>query len=151
MFFINLIIFPILPLYLSLCWIVVQPNQAVIVQSFGRIRKVLTKPGCYYNPLLIPQWVSTKVETLQIKGSSVPDLKGSPMNVSVIVNYKIVDPVLSVFAVDNYKFYIENQSLEVLRTACSKFNYKSSNDEPCLMSDSALIGHHMAGLLQDRV
>lgn len=80
----------------------------------------------------------------------MPDLKGSPMNVSVIVNFKIVDPVKATFGVDNYKFYIENQSLEVLRTACSRFNYKSSNDEPCLMSDSALIGHHMAGLLSER-
>ena len=73
------------------------------------------------------------------------------MNVSVIVNYKIVNPVQAVYAVDNYATFIYNQSLEVLRTACSKFNYKSANDEPCLMSDSALIGHHMAGLLQDRV
>lgn len=73
------------------------------------------------------------------------------MNVSVIVNYKVIDPIRAVYAVDNYTNYIYNQSLEVVRTACSRFNYKSSNDEPCLMSDSALIGYHMAGLLQDRV
>lgn len=91
--------------------------------------------------------MSTKVETLQIKGSSVPDLKGSPMHVSVIVNYKIVDPIRSVYAVDDYQSYLKNQSLEVLRTACSRFAYRSSDDEPCLMTDSALIGHHMAGLL----
>ena len=72
------------------------------------------------------------------------------MNVSVIVNYKITNPIRAVYAVDNYKEYIKNQSLEVIRTACSRFNYKSANDEPCLMSDSALIGHHMAGLLQER-
>ena len=91
--------------------------------------------------------VSTKVETLAIKGSSVPDLKGSPMHVSVIVNYKIVEPVKAVYAVDDYVGYIKNQSLEVVRTACSRFAYRSSNDEPCLMTDSSLIGHHMAGLL----
>lgn len=72
------------------------------------------------------------------------------MNVSVIINFKIVDPIRAAFAVDNVKYYIENQSLEVLRTACSRFNYKSAQDEPCLMTDSALIGHHMASLLHER-
>ena len=72
------------------------------------------------------------------------------MNVSVIVNYKIVDPIRSVFAVDDYKAYIWNQSLEVLRTVCARFAYRSNNTEPCLMTDSTLIGHYMAGLLQDR-
>ena len=67
--------------------------------SFGKIRKIIKEPGCYYNPLLVPEWVSTKVETLQIKGSSVPDLKGAPMNVSVIVNYKIVEPVMAKYVV----------------------------------------------------
>ena len=39
----------------------------------------------------------------------------------------------------------------MVRTACSRFNYKSANDEPCLMTDSSLIGHYMAELLQERV
>lgn len=72
------------------------------------------------------------------------------MNVSVIVNYRIVDPIKSVYAVDDYKQYIQNQSLEVTRTVCSRFSYRSSNAEPCLMTDSSLIGHYMAELLQDR-
>ena len=68
----------------------------------------MNEPGCSYNPLLEKQTISTKVETLQIKGSSVPDLKGSPMNVSVIVNYKVIDPIRAVYAVDNYTNYIYN-------------------------------------------
>ena len=98
----------LLPIYLCVCWVIVGPNQACIVTSFGKIRKVITEPGCHYNPLLTQNYVSTKVETLQIKGSSVPDLKGSPMNVSVIINFKIVNPIRAIYAVDNYKDYLEN-------------------------------------------
>lgn len=108
LFFLNLIVFIILPLYLSLCWIVISPNEAVIVSSFGKVRKVIHEPGCHYTPLLARQSISTKVETMTIAGSSVPDLKGSPMNVSVIVNYKIVDPIRAVYAVDDYKGYLYN-------------------------------------------
>ena len=38
----------------------------------------------------------------------------------------------------------------MVRTACSRFAYRSADDEPCLMTDSTLIGHHMAELLQER-
>lgn len=150
MFLVNFLVMIVLPLYLSICWIVVKPNEAVITSTFGKVRSVINKPGCHYNPLQEKQYVSTKIETLTIKGSSVPDLKGSPMNVSVIVNYKIVDPIKSVYAVDDYKGYIYNQCLEVVRTVCSRFSYRSSNAEPCLMTDSSLIGHYMAELLQER-
>jgi regulator of protease activity HflC (stomatin/prohibitin superfamily) len=87
---------------------------------------------------------------MTIEGSSVPDLKGSPMNVSAIVNYKIEDALKSTFAVRDYERFIYNQSLEVMRTVCSKFAYRSGDDQPCLMTDSYLIGHYMAGLLQER-
>ena len=151
MFFLNLLGICLLPFYLCSTWVALNPNQACILTSFGKVRGVITEPGCYfYGWGYFGTYVSTKVETHQIKGSSVPDLKGSPMNVSVIINFKIINPIRAIYAVDNYKKYLENQSLEVLRTACSRFNYKSSNDEPCLMSDSTLIGHHMAQLLQER-
>ena len=150
MFIVNLLFFIVLPIYLMSCWVVLSPNEAVILSSFGKVRKTITKPGCHYNPLLERQSVSTKVETMQIRGSSVPDLKGSPMNVSVIVNYKIVDAIKSVCAVDDYKSDIYNQSLEVVRTVCSRFSYRSTTAEPSLMSDSTIIGHYMADILQDR-
>lgn len=60
----NALLMIIVPLYLSICWVVVKPNQAVITQSFGKVRKVIMTPGCHYNPLLEPKYVSTKIETL---------------------------------------------------------------------------------------
>ena len=64
---------------------------------------MIKEPGCHYNPLLERTYISAKVETLQINGSSVPDLKGSPMHVSVIVNFQIIDPIRAMYAVDNYR------------------------------------------------
>lgn len=72
------------------------------------------------------------------------------MNVSAIVNFKIVDPIKCVYEVNDYQKFIDNQSLEVLRTTCAKFAYRTDNLEPCLMTDSSLIGYHMALLLQNR-
>lgn len=103
LFFLNLLVFCILmPLWFIAVFVKIEPNTALVFTSFGKIRKVIKDPGCHWNPLLGFKKISTKVETLQIKGSSVPDQKGSPLNVSVIVNYKVVDPIKTLYAVDNY-------------------------------------------------
>ena len=43
-----------------------------------------------------------------MKGSSVPDLQGAPMNVSAIINYRITDSLKAAFGVIDFKQYIEN-------------------------------------------
>ena len=78
---------------------------------------------------------------MELKGSSVPDQNGSPMNVSAIVTYKIVDPVASLFNVDDFKKYVFDQGLEVLKRVVSRFPYKSSTPgKPSLLDDTMIIG-----------
>lgn len=86
--------------------------------------------------------VSTAVKTLQLKGSSVPDIKGAPMNVSAIINYQVVDAIAATYNVENKETFIQNQGLEVLRRVCAQFPYKCQygTDEPSLMADGKLIG-----------
>jgi len=80
-------------------------------------------PGLYCHPLVLGRddmvHVSTAVKSTTLRGSSVPDLRGSPMNVSAIINYMIVDPIKAQFAVDNLEEYLENQGLEVLKNVCA--------------------------------
>ena len=132
----NILNFILLPIYLCNTFWIVTPNEKIIFTSFGKVRKVVEKPGCCWVPLLEGQRVECKLQTLQIKGSSVPDLSGSPMHVSVIVNYQINDAIKAVYAVDNYQAYIENQTLEVMRSSCSKFAYKTQSSEPSLLKDT---------------
>lgn len=78
---------------------------------------------------------------MELKGSSVPDQNGSPMNVSAIVTYKIVDPVASMFNVDQFQKYVYDQGLEVLKRVLSRFPYRASNSgEPSLLDDTMIIG-----------
>ena len=133
----NIVGFILLPWYLANSLFIVTPNEKIIFTSFGKIRKVVDKPGCCWVPLLTAQRVMCKLETLQIKGSSVPDLTGSPLHVSVIINYRVQDAIKSVYAVDDYHDYIRNQTLEVMRSSCSKFAYRcNSSSEPSLMKDT---------------
>ena len=89
----NLLYAFLLPLYLMNTFWIVSPNEKIIFTSFGKIRQVVDKPGCCWVPLLQGQKVNCKLQTLQVKGSSVPDITGSPLHVSVIINYRVVDPI----------------------------------------------------------
>lgn len=84
---------------------------------------------------------------MQIRGSSVPDKNGSPMILSVIINYQVVDAVKYIYMVDHPDTFLYNQALLVVRSVSSRFAYRSTK-EPCLMSDGKLIGLCMKQLVQ---
>lgn len=94
--------------------------------------------------------VNTAVQTMALKGSSVPDKTGSPLSVSAIMNYRVDDAIAHTYAVADPTLYIENQALEVLRRVCARFPFQSLK-EPCLITDSKFIGACMRELVQDRI
>ena len=87
---------------------------------------------------------------MALKGSSVPDKSGSPLQVSAIMNYRVNDAIAYTYSVSEPASYIENQALEVLRRVCARFPFQSVK-EPCLISDSKFIGVCMRELVQDRI
>jgi regulator of protease activity HflC (stomatin/prohibitin superfamily) len=78
---------------------------------------------------------------MELKGSSVPDSNGSPLHVSAVLTYKVIDPVASLYNVNNFNKYIKDQALEVIKRVISYFPYKSRNEnEPSLLNDTMIIG-----------
>ena len=92
--------------------------------------------------------VSTRVQTLAIRGQSVPDSAGAPLNISAIMNFTVVDAVAYTYSIESALTYIENQALEVLKLVCSKFPYHST-DQVSVVGDTKLIGNCMRELVQD--
>lgn len=89
---------------------------------------------------------------MELKGSSVPDQSGSPLKVSAILTYKIVDPVASLFNVGELERYLKDQGLEVIKRVLSRFPYKSTNrGEHSLLNDTIIIGEAMARLTRRQV
>ena len=91
----------------------------------GRIRESGLK--CV-NPILTARRVSVKQSTSNIPTSKVVDIRGSPIDVSGVVVYKIVDSKKAVLDVENVKTFIANQALAVLKTVCSQYPYETNED-----------------------
>jgi hypothetical protein len=45
---------------------------------------------------------------MSLKGLSVPDRNGAPMNISAMVNFKIIDSTSSIYAVENLDDFVNN-------------------------------------------
>jgi regulator of protease activity HflC (stomatin/prohibitin superfamily) len=90
-------------------FITVEPNEVIIIKSFGKIREVISKPGLNCRCNIVGREllrVRTCLETLTIKDCSFPDSRGSPLRVSAIINYRIVDALQASFAVDVLNTFI---------------------------------------------
>ena len=113
----------------------VQPNTVVILEAFGKPIKIIKKPGLsWYWPICVArQYVSTALNTINLHGSSVPDLTGAPLNVSVVITYVIDNPIANVYNIDNGISYLKSQAMEVVRRVVGFFKYRSNHeDEPTI-------------------
>ena len=121
------------------------------MESFGKVVDVREDPGLFCYPRACCtkfHKVSTRVQTLAIRGQSVPDSDGAPLNISAIMNFIVVDAVAYTYSVESALTYIANQTLEVLKLVCGKFPYHSSGQES-IVGDTKLIGNCMRDLVQD--
>lgn len=102
----------------------------MILEIFGRPVKIIYETGLgWYFPLgVVKKKVSMELNTIEIKGSSVPDKGGSPLNVSVVITYAVENPLATVYNVDNPIDYLKSQSLEVVKRVISYFPYRSNNE-----------------------
>jgi regulator of protease activity HflC (stomatin/prohibitin superfamily) len=91
------------------------------------------------------------LKNIDIKGSSIPDARGSPLNVSAVVTYAVDHPVEALYHVNGLPGFIKNQGYDVLRRVCSKFPYRSNNpSEASLLDDGSLISKHLKEMLDTR-
>ena len=141
-------------------FIVVNPNQACVVQLFGNYLGTITDVGFYYgNPFYWRTKVSLRVRTFEtgvqeseevkdamgkvVKQASqsrrpikVNDKDGTPIEIAAVVVWKVVDAAQAVFQVDDYDSYVHTQADAALRNLASHYRYDAPEDD-----ESSLRGH----------
>jgi len=64
-----------------------------------------------------------KQQTLSLPDSKITDSRGSPILVSAIVNYRVLDAKKALFAVEDYRQYIETNATSVLKQVVGTHTY----------------------------
>ncbi|MEG1929853.1 MAG: SPFH domain-containing protein [Anaerovorax sp.] len=152
---------------------IVNPNEAVVLVLFGKYYGTISKDGFFwvnpfcraFNPTAKITYsgkeriatankkVSLKAMTLNNEKQKVNDLEGNPIEIGVIVIWKIVNSAKAVFNVDDYVLYISTQCDSAIRHVARKYPYDASEDgqEKSLRGSSQEVAEDLKNELQSRV
>ncbi len=158
---------------------VVNPNEAAVFLLFGNYYGTIVKAGFFFiNPFctmfnpsvstptsvslsgnsaslqMTPsKKVSTKAITLNNERQKVNDNDGNPIEIGVIVIYRVVNATKAVFEVDNYPKYVSTQADASIRQVARQYPYDITDgeDEFSLRGSSNEVANLLKSDLQSRV
>jgi SPFH domain/Band 7 family protein len=132
---------------------IVQPNQAAVLQFFGKFVGVERASGLRWaNPLYTKKQVTLRVRNFESSKLKVNDSEGSPIEIAAVVVWQVHDPAEAVFNVDSYEDFVHVQSEAALRQMATSYPYDLHEDHKiALRSHSREINDHLKREVQDRL
>jgi regulator of protease activity HflC (stomatin/prohibitin superfamily) len=165
------IVYPILMMGLK----AINPNEAAVYVLFGRYYGTIAQSGFYWihpfcamlNPTAPPltfgekqaqvnigrKKISLKAMTLNNEKQKINDREGNPIDIGVVVIWRVVNATKAVFEVENYKDYVSIQSDAAIRHVARQYPYDISEDgeERSLRGSSNEVAIELKRELQSRV
>lgn len=131
----------------------VQPNNAVVLQLFGRYIGTVRDEGLRWaNPFYSKRPLSLRVRNFESNKLKVNDLDGSPIEIASVVVWQVVDSAEAMFQVDDYENFVHVQSESALRQMATTYPYdKHEDDQVALRSHSHEISEHLQKEIQERL
>lgn len=122
---------------LLLGFFVVNPNEAKVLQLFGKYVGTVRDPGLRWaNPFYSKKTVSVRVRNFETSKLKVNDNRGNPIEIAAVVVWKVVDTAEAVFEVDDYKDYVRVQSEAAVRNLATGYPYDAFEAD-----EVSLVGH----------
>jgi regulator of protease activity HflC (stomatin/prohibitin superfamily) len=132
---------------------IVNPNEAKVLQLFGKYVGTAREPGLRWaNPFYTKVKVSMRVRNFETGKMKVNDNRGNPIEMAAVVVWKVVDTAEAVFEVDDYVNYVHVQSEAATRNLATGYPYDAfEEDEPSLVGNIAEISERLKMENQDRL
>lgn len=139
-------------------WQTVQPNEHLVVTSWGRYTNTVTEPGVRWVNCLGADItrVSVCTKSITLPASKMLDSMANPLLAGAIVVYKICDSRKATFDVKDSPGFVSNMASTVLKQVVCKYPYQAPNIDskyPCLQqgNNCELIIHELIAGLQRAV
>lgn len=101
-----------------------QPNMGAVLILFGKYIGTERTSGFHWaNPLLTKEKVSVRARNLNGEKLKVNDLRGNPIEIALVVVWRVSDTAKAVFDVDHFKDYVTVQSEAALRHLAMAYSY----------------------------
>lgn len=158
---------------------VMKPNEAMVLTLFGKYIGTLKKEGFFFvNPFssaVVPKnennrviatiatngtvtattvnrKISLKTMTHNNEKQKINDEQGNPIEIGIMVTWRVVNTAKAAFNVENYNSFLSTQADSTLRDVARCYPYDSTdNDEKTLRGSSMEISEQLKKILQERV
>lgn len=140
-------------LFLTKGLFTVAPNQAQVLQLFGRYTGSVRKAGLHWaNPFFTKHKVSLRVRNFETARLKVNDHDGNPIEIAAVVVWKVVDSAEALFEVDNYENYVHVQSEAAVRNLATGYPYDAHvEDTISLRGNTDIVAGQLKREIEDRV
>jgi regulator of protease activity HflC (stomatin/prohibitin superfamily) len=107
----------------------VNPNTHQAILHCGRLTKIITTPGvhciwgCHEKRSVSVMQQVKEVPKAHGGNLKVVDRAGSPLIVSAILNYRVVDAKRALFAIDNFDDYVQKNASAILKHVVATHTY----------------------------
>ena len=130
-----------------------QPNMSAVLILFGKYTGTEYMSGFRWaNPLLIKKKVSLRAHNLNGDKLKVNDLRGNPIEIALVVVWRVTDTAKAVFDVEDYEDYITVQSEAALRHLAMSYSYDTFEGEELSLRGSVdEVSEGLEKEVQDRV
>ena len=131
----------------------IHPNEAKVLQLFGKYVGTAHEPGLKWaNPFFQKTAVSTRVRNFESSKLKVNDSNGSPIEIAAVVVWKVFDTAEALFEVDDYEEFVQIQSESALRNLSTTYPYEPHEGESlALRSNPVEIAQALREEIQDRL
>lgn len=132
----------------------VAPNEAQVVQFFGRYVGTIRTDGLrWVNPLTVRNAISTRIRNHETSVMKVNDASGSPIEIAAVVVWQVEDTARASFEVDDFIQFVSTQTEAAVRHIAGKYPYDSygEGDGTSLRDSADAITEQMSKEVAERV
>ncbi|MDR6545711.1 regulator of protease activity HflC (stomatin/prohibitin superfamily) [Chryseobacterium rhizosphaerae] len=109
---------------------IIQPNHSRVLNFFGKYVGSVKENGLFFiNPLYSSQKISLRSENLQGQTLKVNDKMGNPIEIAVVIVWKVGDTYKAAFDVERYSDFVKMQSEAAVRHLAMSFPYDNLEDD----------------------
>ena len=131
---------------------IVNPNDARVVQFFGRYVGTIRDAGLHWTwPLTMKSRVTLRVRNFETARLKVSDADGNPVEIAAVVVWRVIDSAKAVFAVDDHVEYVAVQAEAAVRHLATSYPYEAHDSGRSSLRDSAVVSEELTSELRERV
>jgi regulator of protease activity HflC (stomatin/prohibitin superfamily) len=137
-------------------FMVIDPNESRVLTLFGIYKGSVKESGFYWvNPFMVKKSISLRARNLESKTIKVNDKVGNPIEIGMVLVWKVEETAQAAFAVDDYVKYVEVQSEAALRHLAGLYAYDHFEDETpnsiTLRDGGETVNHLLENELRERL